>query len=90
MACVNDCNSSIRILAIAAILDNNELFQNTVLASEFVPALIREVDRGWNDSDPWLLDNFSRIVAFLQDRTLMLDKHVESLHKFFDVSCGEG
>lgn len=50
-----------------------------------MPSLISEIEKGWDEPDNWLLQNYSKIMTFLIERNLLLEKHTEILHKFFDV-----
>jgi hypothetical protein len=85
MQSATDQMASARILAIAAVIDNHSLFSNTSLATDFVPALIAEIELGWSDPNDWILQNFSKIMTFLMERNLLLEKHTDILHNFFDV-----
>ncbi len=85
MQCMKDPNTTFKILATSAVLENHEKFSVAKLQVEFVPELMKEVAKGWNESEPWILQNFSKLVKFLQDRGLVKADYVETLHKFFDV-----
>jgi hypothetical protein len=78
-------NRTLRFLALDTILNSQKQVRREQLASEFVPAVLRELAEGWTATNCWPLARFSSIVRCLMDRDLVQEEHVEALHKFFDV-----
>jgi len=68
-----------------ATIENHHKFSDLKLASEFVPLLFQDIAKGWNEFEPWILEHYSSIIYFLTERKLLLESHIEILHKFFDV-----
>ncbi len=87
LACANDPNTSLRLIAIQTVVENHRMFGDLELAKEFVPVLVREVKQGWNTADNWILQNFSQVLLFLGQRRFPVEP-VEVFRKFFDVSVG--
>ena len=85
MLVLQDPDTSLRLLVIEVVFENNKYFSATTLGTDFIPLLLREMSRSSAEPGGWVLDHFTHIVTFILERKLLDEASTEVLRQYFQV-----
>ena len=87
MLVLQDPESSLRMLVIEVVFENQQYFATQELARDFVPLLLKEMARPTLEPAGWILRHFTGLVNFILDQRLLDESTAEILRRYFQVSC---
>ena len=62
---MKDANMTTSLLIIEIIITHSNNFEEIAIKKDFVPLLLKEIERSDCFVDNWLLDNFPKLIDFL-------------------------
>jgi hypothetical protein len=83
---VKDSNTTFRVLAIRAVLENTDKFLYEKLITDFAPILLQEINLELSIKESLLIPQLTKIINLFKDTPLIRKESIKALIDFFNVT----